>query len=218
MPQNSSFMCITTRQNTLNISNIKIKLHGQDLTQCSCTKLLGINIDKHLTFDEHIKYIATKVSSQIGLIHRLRQFLPVSVLNTVYITMIQSHFDYCITVWGFTTKKNILFLQRLQNRCARAVTGQFDYTVPASSLIHNLGWMTIEERRFYFTSCLVYKCLNNSAPSYLSNRFTYINESHNIAHEQLLIMICYFHIHSKKFSNTLLLFKALKFGTVFLII
>ena len=43
----SSFMYITTRQNTLNISNIKIKLDGQDLTQCSCTKLLGINIDKH---------------------------------------------------------------------------------------------------------------------------------------------------------------------------
>ena len=107
----SSFMCITTRQNTLNISNIKIKLDGQDLTQCSCTKLLGINIDKHLTFDEHIKYIATKVSSKIGLIHRLRQFLPVSVLNTVYITMIQSHFDYCITVWGFITKKNNYFFK-----------------------------------------------------------------------------------------------------------
>ena len=127
--------------------------------------------------------------------------------------MIQSHFDYCITVWGFTTKKNILFLQRLQNRCARAVTGQFDYTVSASSLIHNLGWMTIEERRFYFTSCLVYKCLNNSAPSYLSNRFTY-----SLMSRINIIMICYFHIHSKKFSNTLLLFTALKFGTVFLII
>ena len=46
----------SSRQNTLSISNNKIKLDGRDLTQCSCTKLLGINIDKHLTFDEHIKY------------------------------------------------------------------------------------------------------------------------------------------------------------------
>ena len=173
----SSFMCITTRQNTLNISNIKIKLDGQDLTQCSCTKLLGINIDKHLTFDEHIKYIATKVSSKIGLIHRLRQFPPVSGLNTVYITMIQTHFDYCITVWSLTTKKNIISSKTSKLLC-QSCSGQFDYTFLSSSLIHNLGWMTIEERRFYFTSCLVYKCLNNSAPSYLSKRFTYVNESH----------------------------------------
>ena len=33
-------------------------------------------------------------------------------------------------------------------------------------------------RRFYFTSCLAYKWLNNSAPSYLSKRVTYINGSH----------------------------------------
>ena len=54
-------------------------------------------------------------------------------------------------------------------------------------------------------------------PIYLTDLHTLMSRI-NIAHEQLLIMICYFHIHSKKFSNTLLLFKALKFGTVFLII
>ena len=60
--------------------------------------------------------------------------------------MIQSHFDYCINVWGFITKKNIISSKLL---CARAVSGQSGYTVSASSLIHNLGWMTMEERRFY---------------------------------------------------------------------
>ena len=44
-------------------------------------------------------------------------------------------------------------------------------------IIQNLGWMTIEERCFYFTS-LVYKCLNSNAPSYLCKKFSYINDSH----------------------------------------
>ena len=42
----------------------------------------------------------------------------------IYSSIIQPKFDYAITIWGYTCDKN---LQRLQNRAARIVTGNYDY-------------------------------------------------------------------------------------------
>ena len=97
--------------------------------------------------------------------------------------MIQSHFDYCITVWGFTTKKNIISSKTSKSLC-QSCSGQFDYTFLSSSLIHNLGWMTIEERRFYFTSCLAINAqIIVHLPIYLRDSHTLMSHI-NTAHEQ----------------------------------
>ena len=38
--------------------------------------------------------------------------------------------------------------------------------------------MTIQERLHYFTSCLMYRCLNGFSPRYLSDHFQYVYEYH----------------------------------------
>ena len=35
-------------------------------------KLLGIYIDKHLTFEKHISYLVKRISPKIGILHRLK--------------------------------------------------------------------------------------------------------------------------------------------------
>ena len=97
---------------------------------------------------------------------------------SIYLTTVQSLFDYSLTVWGPSSKTNITYLQKLQNLCARAVTGIFDNNISVSNLITSHGWMTIYQRLIYFTACLVFKCLHNSAPSYLSHNLNYISEYH----------------------------------------
>ena len=175
----SSFMVLGTHKSVLKSSNINILFDRQPLTHCSTNKLLGIMIDEHINFHDHIQYLKSKVSSKIGLIHRLRSTLPLSSLKTIYLSTIQPIFDYCITVWGPFSKENLKIVQRLQNRSARAVTGIFDYQISSSKIIQDLGWMTIKERLVYFTSCLLYKCLNDLAPTYLTNQFQYIRQYHN---------------------------------------
>ena len=100
----SNFIIIGTRHNVANIDNITLRIDDQTLQQCSSTKLLGIHIDQNLTFHDHMHYLITKISNKIALIHRLRQFLPLTALNTIYLTLIQSQIDYCITVWGPSLK------------------------------------------------------------------------------------------------------------------
>lgn len=40
------------------------------------TKLLGITIDDNLTFESHIRNISNDISKSIGIIHRIKSYLP----------------------------------------------------------------------------------------------------------------------------------------------
>ena len=102
-----------------------------------------------MNFKENTHHLVSKISNKIGILHRLRQVLPQKALNQIYLTSIQPLFDYCITVWGPSSKTNVNTIQRLQNRCARAVTGDFSFETSVSYLIKSLGWMTIQERLHY---------------------------------------------------------------------
>ena len=67
----------------------------------------------------------------------------------------------------------------LQNRAASAVCGNFDFlNSSVSKMISDLSWMNIEQHLFYFTAILMFKCLNNLAPEYLSNSLKYTHELH----------------------------------------
>ena len=173
----SNVMVFRTRQSTSLTPKLDIEFDKNKLQQVQHTKILGVIIDENLTFNYHIEYLKKKISSKIAIIHRLRHTLPISSLNQIYLALMQSVFDYCITIWGNSSKQNVLSVQRLQNRAARAITGIFDYNSSVSEIIKNLNWMNINQRFSYFLAILVYKCLNNLAPDYLSATLHYVSET-----------------------------------------
>ena len=176
----STLMPITTSYNTKYVcSNISLQVNNQHFVSCDSTKLLGIFIDHNLNFKCHIDYLVKKTSPKIGILHRLRHFLPPEILSIVYRTTIQPLFDYCLTVWGNSSKQNIRTIQKLQNRSARAVLGDFDFNSSVTQMLKNLKWFTVENRFIYFTCIMIYKCLNNLAPNYLVNLFKYVSETHS---------------------------------------
>ena len=42
-----------------------------------------------------------------------------------------------------------------------------------------LGWQTINQRRDYFTACLMYQGVQNIAPIHINNEITLVSEIHN---------------------------------------
>ena len=105
--------------------------------------------------------------------HRLRNVLPTHILSIVYITTIQPLIDYGLVIWRNSSKQNI---QKLQNRAARVVLGNFDHTSSVSDMINDLNWTNVDKRFIYFTGIMMYKCLNESAPSYLVELFSYVSD------------------------------------------
>ena len=82
-------------------------------------KYLGVIIDSNFTWKYHIDNIAYKISKAIGIIARLRYFVPLSTLNSIYRCLIQPYTTYGIVVWGNTFKTYLDKILKLQKRALR---------------------------------------------------------------------------------------------------
>ena len=78
-------------------------------------KYLGVLIDETLSWKYHIVHLASKISKTIGIIARLRHFVPLATLHHIYISLIQPYLLYGIVAWGRATnthRNKILLLQK----------------------------------------------------------------------------------------------------------
>ena len=127
-------------------STINVKIGDTVINSTQNAKLLGLHIDPYLKWDKQVEYILKVIAPKIGLFHRISQVLPHSLLCTVYDTIIQPHFDYAIYIWRKCSKERISVVQWLQNRAARAVTKNYDYTIPSSKIMK----MILHRYKTYF--------------------------------------------------------------------
>ena len=144
----TEIMLITTRQKQLHITTEDMTLTHNDetLSNISDDKILGVQVD-HLLFSNHIDKIARKITSNIWLLSRIKDFLNKEHRVQFYKSFIQPHFDYCNIVWGNTSQNNLLRMFRLQKRAVKII---LDYNVDnIFESMENLKIMTIYERIFF---------------------------------------------------------------------
>jgi hypothetical protein len=63
-------------------------------------KYLGVLIDSGLTWKDHIDPVASKISKSIGIIAKLRHFVPRSTTSDIYRYLILPYTSYGIILWG----------------------------------------------------------------------------------------------------------------------
>ena len=132
-------------------------------------RCLGVQIDEKLSFENHIDKIKTKICSGIGVLRRIKPFVPIDCREILYKSLVQPYFDYCSPLWDTCSKSLKNKLQKLQNRAARVITGD-KYDVRSVEILNRLKWDTLEIRRLKMKSTLVYKIVNeNSAPNLRGN-------------------------------------------------
>ncbi|CAB4035214.1 Hypothetical predicted protein, partial [Paramuricea clavata] len=70
-----------------------VKIDTCPIKRVKSAKVLGVEIDENLNWEKHIEYIASKVSSGIGALKKLKEFVDRDTLVLVYNALIQPHFD-----------------------------------------------------------------------------------------------------------------------------
>ena len=63
-------------------------------------KVLGIIIDNNLTWSQHVDKVGKKITTNLWLLSRIKEYLTIPQRVKFYKTYIQPHIDYCNTVWG----------------------------------------------------------------------------------------------------------------------
>ena len=103
----SNFVIFRPRQKKLNYEvNSKVFDYHTN-------KYLGVLIDENLSWKYRIVHLASKVSKTIGIIARLRHFVPLATLHRIYISLIHPYLLlYGIVAWDRAAKNKILILQK----------------------------------------------------------------------------------------------------------
>ncbi len=78
-----------------NKPDLNITIGNSVIERVSCMKYLGIQLDEHLTFVEHISYIHQKSSKQLGILRRSREYLDRSTSLLLYKSLLVPYTDYC---------------------------------------------------------------------------------------------------------------------------
>ena len=73
---------------------------------------LGFYLDKYMNWKRHTDYIASKISKSIGILNRLKHILPTEVKIIIYNSLILSHINYGILMWGYHSDR----LYKLQKK------------------------------------------------------------------------------------------------------
>ena len=161
-----------------NCQHIGLTIASSPLNYSNSYNYLGIEIDSTLSWNLVITNVCKKLRSSLSALQQLSHTIPPRSLLTVYYSYFQCHIDYCLSIWGHTTKENIHKIQRFQNRAAHIISNDFDYDHSGITVVKQLGLLTVLERRDYLILITVFKCLNDLAPHYLSDSFVY-SDVHN---------------------------------------
>ena len=110
---------IFTNKPCNNIPDIIIR--NNIIARSNTQKFLGIFVDERLTFKTHIDKVCKKVSSGIGIIKKLRNFIAPNILLKIYNAIIYPHITYAIEAWGSSSKVGTNRLNNLINKASRLI-------------------------------------------------------------------------------------------------
>ena len=83
--------------------------------------LLGVTIDKHLSFNRHTSQICEKVNKQFSVLKRFKNIITSNVMLRLCKTFILPHFQYCSLIWHFSGTRNCDKLVSLNKRILRFI-------------------------------------------------------------------------------------------------
>jgi len=89
-------------------------LNGIALEQVKCAKFLGVYIDEHLSWDNHIQEVACKVSRNAGILRKLKFTLRQTCLLLLYNSLVLPYLHYCSIIWGCSSPNKLKSLTVLQ--------------------------------------------------------------------------------------------------------
>ena len=100
----------------------KLKLNIHSIEEKNYLKYLAIYIDQNLNWaDPHIQHINSKISKNVGILFKLRHFLPINTLKQIYYSLMYPYLYYGIMSWGNTYSSRLTKVQTKQNKCIRCI-------------------------------------------------------------------------------------------------
>ena len=105
-----------------NNTKTEIKLGDIELPRVTAVKFLGIWMDEHLNWNEHLSKLKLRVKRNLNLLQIGTNMLDPQTKKILYYAQIYSHLSYGLIIWGnMISNTNVDSIQKLQNKCIKKI-------------------------------------------------------------------------------------------------
>ena len=156
---------------SINIGNFKIQ-------GTNTVKLLGVTLDRKLSFSNHISDICSKADNKIRALLRIRKFLNTRKALQLCDAFIMSHFRYCPLIWMFSSKGDNRKIDSTQARALRVVL--FNFALSRNELYSSLNVVPIHTTCLQFLLIEVFKSIHKLNPEFMWDMFV-------VKHQKILL-------------------------------
>ena len=157
-------------------SEVRIKLSRKRLYPTDSVKYLGVRIDENLNW-KHVSDIAIKLNRANALLFKIRNFVNIKTLKTIYYTIFDSHINYANVIWAQNSNA-VNRLSVLQKTALRIISFQ-PRDCYSSPLFKKQNLLKFEDKIQLENVLLVSKYFHNILPSIFDNWFTLCSDIHN---------------------------------------
>ena len=174
--QKTKLMIFHYRQRILTENDIpRLMINNAIIERVTEFNFLGLTVNEYMNWNSHTQKIANKISRTLGVMNRLKRYLPFSAMKLMYDSLILSHLQFGITNWGFEWER----ISKLQKRALRIMTNS-RYNAHTEPLFKQLTLLKVKD--IFDVQCLKfwYKFVNNKLPKYFRDMFKFNHELHDI--------------------------------------
>jgi hypothetical protein len=168
----------TNRKTTVQNNNSNIILDKTSLERVNKTKFLGVTIDDNLTWKNHIDNVGKNISKGVGIINKLKHFVPEKVLYSLYCTLILPYINYGIIAWGSSCKTHLDKIYKLQKKAVRNISNSH-YLSHSAPLFKKYNLLNVYDSYNLELCTFMYKHATNQLPDVFQNYFDVRSALHN---------------------------------------
>lgn len=128
---------------------------------------MGLILDSELSWKPHINRIKSKLSSLRGCLFNIVHCFPRQVLYTIYNSLVKSHLNYLVEIWGSANKTTLKSLQIAQNKIIKTLF-RYDFLTPSIKIYSETKIMNLNQLYFNNTCLLIRKILEKKIHSQIS--------------------------------------------------
>ena len=146
-----------------------IYLEGAFLESEDSVKLLGVEIDRNLKFEEYINFMLKEGNKKLHALMRIKKYLTQEKLRLIMKTFIESQFNYCPLIWMCHSRNLNHKINKLHERSLRLVYKNSNLTF--EQLLEKDKSFTIHERNLQKLAVEMYKVKHKLCPKPIPDIF-----------------------------------------------
>ena len=155
---------------------VEIRTPSEIIRPSKTEKLLGCWVSENLKWSEHLMdsedNLVKSLNMRLGALKKVGKIASFKNRKMLANGIFMSKLSYLIALWGGCGVVLKKCLQIIQNKVARMVT-KLDWSTPSKEVLHQVGWLSVNQLIFYHSVLLIFKVKQNQTPVYLHNMFSW---------------------------------------------